>query len=175
MPILGIMASQISGKLWAPAGAYDALASVTVPSGGVASVTFAGIPSTYKHLQIRTLNGNPSTVSLTINSGSFARRHYLYGSGSGSGVAGSDTGNDILAGSDNALIRAANIIDILDYTNTNKTKTYRVLGGVDTNGGGTLIMFSALDLSTTAINTITLTSATGVFREYSSFALYGVK
>ena len=34
MPILGIWASQISGKLWAPAGAYDALATVTVPAGG---------------------------------------------------------------------------------------------------------------------------------------------
>ena len=50
---VGIYASQISGHLYGgPYGAYDSLATVTVPSGGVASVTFAGIPSGYQHLHI---------------------------------------------------------------------------------------------------------------------------
>ena len=52
MPILGIMASQISGHLWAPEGAYDALSTVTL-STTTASIEFAGIPTGYKHLQVR--------------------------------------------------------------------------------------------------------------------------
>ena len=38
---------------WEPQGAYDALSTVTVPAGGVATITFAGIPNTYKHRQLR--------------------------------------------------------------------------------------------------------------------------
>ena len=51
-PIPGIWASQISGHLWAPSGAYDAIASTTL-SASAASITFSGIPSTYTHLQVR--------------------------------------------------------------------------------------------------------------------------
>jgi hypothetical protein len=43
-PILGIMASQISGHLWEPQGAYDALSTVTL-SANASSVSFTGIPS----------------------------------------------------------------------------------------------------------------------------------
>jgi len=173
--LLNVLAAQLGEGTPVSTNSYESIASVLVGSGGQSTVTFSSIPSTYKHLQIRCLIGNPASVALTINSGSFARRHYMYGAGSGSPVAGSDTANDIFAGADNALIRAANIVDILDYANTNKTKTYRILGGADFNGSGTLIMFSALDLSTAAINTITLTSTSGNFREHSSFALYGIK
>ena len=45
MPILGIMASQISGHLWQPEGAYDSLATVTVGATSVATIEIAGIPS----------------------------------------------------------------------------------------------------------------------------------
>jgi hypothetical protein len=51
-PILtGVIASGISGHLtppWSPEGAHDALATVTL-SASAASITFAGIPSGYKH------------------------------------------------------------------------------------------------------------------------------
>ena len=33
--------------------AYDSLGSVLVPSGGLATITFASIPATYTHLQIK--------------------------------------------------------------------------------------------------------------------------
>ena len=55
-PNLGIIATSISGHLFtfSLVGNYDALATVTVPSGGLSSITFAGIPTTgYSHLQIR--------------------------------------------------------------------------------------------------------------------------
>jgi molecular chaperone HtpG len=57
-PILGIIASSFRSAA-GPDGAYDALATVTVPSGGLASITFAAIPNTYKI----TINANHPLIS----------------------------------------------------------------------------------------------------------------
>ena len=51
-PILGIYASQISGHLFAPSGAYDSIATVT-PYTTTTTVEFNSRPSTYTHLQVR--------------------------------------------------------------------------------------------------------------------------
>jgi hypothetical protein len=42
-PILGIMASQISGHL--ETGAYESISTVTVGGGGSATITFSHIPA----------------------------------------------------------------------------------------------------------------------------------
>jgi hypothetical protein len=118
-----------------------------------------------------------TATALTINSGSFARRHYMYGTGNGGAISASDTGNDLFVSTNtttNPNITAVNIYDILDYTNTNKTKTYRGLGGDDYNGSGVVIVWSALDLSTTAINTITLTTGSN-YSTTTKIALYGIR
>jgi hypothetical protein len=54
MPILGIIASAITGNLVTTS--YESIETVTVGSGGSATVlTFSSIPATYTHLQIRVL------------------------------------------------------------------------------------------------------------------------
>jgi hypothetical protein len=188
-PILGIWASQISGRLWEPAGAYDALATVTVPSGGAASVTFAGIPTGYKHLQIRgiarTATGNANNAYITLNGDTGANYswHQLFGSGSGNaGASGSAnqsaTGVSMFNFSDStfaANIFGIGIMDILDYANTNKFKTVRLLTGTDSNGGGFIIMRSAGWRNTAAITSISITPDSGTFAQHTQFALYGVK
>ena len=160
----------------APPNAFESIATVEVGSGGVSSVTFSSIPTDYAHLQLRLFLKADSTGrgSITINSGSYARLHQLYGDGS-SAASASTTNNWILDFSATANIFAPNIVDILDYQNTNKTKTYRNLYGIDYNGSGSVGMISALDLSTTAINSITLAPSTGNWSQYSHFALYGIK
>jgi hypothetical protein len=67
------------------------------------------------------------------------------------------------------------ITDILDYTNTNKYTTVRNIGGVDQNGNGQLGLTSGLWMNTNAVNEVTVTPGSGVFTQYSTFALYGVK
>ena len=52
MPILGLLASAISGNLFAPSGAYDSIATAS-GTGSSATISFTSIPSTYTHLQIR--------------------------------------------------------------------------------------------------------------------------
>jgi hypothetical protein len=183
MPILGIMASQISGKLWQPDGAYDSLATVTVGSGGAASVTFAGIPNTYKHLQIRALlktttaTGGSSSTGVTVNGNAMARYHYLYGDGStvlAGSVAGSGVNNT--ANANLTSIFSVMILDVLDYANTSKNKTFRALGGYDANGSGELALYSNLYLNNTdAITSLQFSLSAGSYAQYSQFTLYGVK
>ena len=189
-PILGIWASQMSGHLWAPAGAYDALATVTL-SATTSTITFAGIPSGYKHLQLRisardarALNGlNP--IDMYANSDTTYtnyRNHYIYGDGASTGAGtGQASGQYFSAGgsagnSTTANIFSAGIVDILDYANTTKNKVARTLTGVDLNGSGEIDFISSLWMSTSAITSLTLVprSSSG-FLQYSSFALYGVK
>ena len=68
-----------------------------------------------------------------------------------------------------------NVIDILDYANTNKYKTLRVLTGIDVNGsGGYVQLSSGLWQSSSAITSITLTNSTN-YTTATQFALYGIK
>ncbi len=71
-------------------------------------------------------------------------------------------------------IFSAGVLDLLDYTNTNKTKVIRLLNGTDLNGSGRIIFGSGLVNSTSAITSITFTNATN-WNQYTQFALYGIK
>jgi hypothetical protein len=182
-PILGIYASQISGHLFAPSGAYDSIATVTVGSGGSSSITFNSIPSTYQHLQIRVsaTNGTGADYVLRYNgdSGSNYRGHVLYGDGasafSSQTFGGVYTGNDIAFGDRGASYPVVAVTDILDYANSNKYTTLRSLYGTDANGSGQIALASGLWMNTAAVTSISVTAVTSTFNEYSSFALYGIK
>lgn len=186
-PILGIWASQISGRLWEPQGAYDALSTVTVPSGGVASVTFAGIPQGYKHLQVRAFVKNTLTNNYTANfymrfngdSGTNYANHAIYGTGT-SAIPNIPSGaNPVFAiwGLSGSSQFAGHIIDVLDYANTSKNTTTRILMGTDTNGGGYVGLESGLWMNTAAVNSISFSIGDGsqTIAQYSQFTLYGVR
>ncbi len=189
---VGIYASQISGHLYGgPYGAYDSLATVTL-SASASSITFAGIPSGYKHLQVRifgaTTRGTYGIDSLLItfngDSGSNYAWHSVYGDGSAASAQSSTSspaiGNPALFGTTTTSTFGVATLDILDYTSTNKTKVSRLLAGNDINGttagyGGRVGLASGLWNNTSAITSITFTPENGSLATYSSFALYGVK
>lgn len=186
---VGIYASQISGHLYdGPYGAYDSLATVTL-SATTASITFSGIPSGYKHLQIRWLTrstatggDSASTLRMKLNSSSGTyRSHGLVGTGTAAaaGEIGTSTGDWVYYAIPNDSVSASmfgvGVIDLLDYANTSKNKVSRMLAGFDKNGGGQVSLQSHLWVDTSAVTQIDFTLATGSFAQYSSFALYGVK
>ena len=190
-PILtGVIASGISGHLtppWEPQGAYDALSTVTVGATSVSSITFAGIPNNYKHLQIREITkdsqaSGPHSIRMQFNSdtGSNYTYHALTGDGS-SASAGAVTSQTNLfpgyvMGTTGTNVFAVSIHNILDYANVSKNKVIRTLSGVDNNGSGYIGLFSGLWINTNAINSITiLPAASSNFTQYSQFTLYGVK
>jgi hypothetical protein len=189
-PMLGIMASAISGNL-TPTTGYVSIATTTLNSNQT-TITFSSIPSTYKHLQLRILartnraSNTQANCLIEINSDS-GSNYYPYHSIDGDGAsatasANGSTGTNInvnrLSGSTaTANIYGAIIVDFLDYQNTNKYKTTRSIGGVDFNGSGAINFSSGLWMSTSAINRLDITTISGTadFIQYSSFALYGIQ
>jgi hypothetical protein len=173
------------------AGDYQSIATTTVGAGGVAEIDFTSIPSTFKHLQVRALvrtnrastrdnlyiylNNTRTTTSYTT--------HVLEGDGSAASSAGYGSGSGVGAQSVSVLGNSVAsqtfsvfIMDILDYADTNKNKTIRMLGGWDSNGSGYAVLTSNAFLSTAAIDRIGFDPVNGTtLMEYSSFALYGIK
>jgi hypothetical protein len=182
--LLGILASSRP----AAAGDYESIATVTVGSGGSSSITFSSIPSTYGHLQIRYLartNRADITDSVKMNfnsdTGNNYSWHYLRGNGSIATAGASTSSSYILSGTLVASTGGSNmfgggVIDILDYSNTNKNTTARILSGEDRNGAGFLYFLSGLWMNTNAITSIVLAPESGtLWTQYSHFALYGIK
>jgi hypothetical protein len=178
MPILGIMASSMQGAV----GDYESIATTTVGAGGQATVTFSSIPSTYKHLQLRIIARSAGTslagLYMSINSSvDPVIGHYIVGDGST--VTAAANGNKqygwAIGSSQLANTFTAEVIDILDYANTNKNKTVRSLAGYELNGSGGIALFSGLFNTTAAINALNIYLPTGNIGQYSSFALYGIK
>jgi hypothetical protein len=172
-----------------PFGAYDSLASVTLATA-TSTVTFSGLPSGYKHLQLRVLartDRGSSLDNLWINfngdSGSNYYSRRMEGDGSsayndGFGLSGQPTGFLVPTATNLANVFCGGVMDILDYSSTTKNKTLRTLRGFDMNGTGYITMGSILWMPTNieAINSITLASGNSAnIAAYSSFALYGVK
>jgi len=183
MPILGIIASAISGNLFAPSGAYDSIATA---SGASATFDFTSIPATYTHLELRCIlkdsrtgfNDSEQYMRFNNDSGSNYAIHRLLGNGS-SAVSEAGTSASSIAIHDASSVQtsvfAATVIQILDYASTSKYKTVRILNGYDFNGSGNIEFQSGLWMSTSAINRITFTPLTANYNANAQIALYGIK
>jgi hypothetical protein len=181
--------SLLAGNAAFNPSSYESIASTIVGAGGASSVDFTSIPSTYTHLQLRIIgrcnvgvSGNDNYwITFNNDSGSNYTNHYLFGTGSTTGVGSISPNTQILVArtpgtSATTSIFGAAIIDILDYKNTNKNKTVRSLTGADINGSGDLFMFSGAWLNTNTITSIKVEGMASTSNaQYSSIALYGIK
>jgi len=157
---------------------FESIATYTIGAGGQTNITFSSIPSTYKHLQIRWItrsSGGAYNPLIRFNSdtGTNYSWHYLDGNGSSATAgAASTTDSVLIAGvSNTANIFSTAIMDILDYQDTNKYKTIKILQGADYNGSGSADLWSGNWRSNSAISSITFVTYN---TEYSQFALYGI-
>ena len=165
----------------APTPAFESIATVTVGSTSQSAISFTSIPSTYTHLQIRGILRTSAgevqpALNMQINSSYLDRNHAVYGSGSSIGVYQGSGGNISHAVGANAAasIFYNLVIDILDYANTNKHKTIRVLGGSEYGDNGFIELTSGLEQTTSAVTSIQFGSSAN-FVQYSQLALYGIK
>lgn len=176
-----------------PFGAYDSLATVTL-SAATATVTFAGIPAGYKHLQVRYLVKSARTnvpldeLNLSFNgdSSSIYAQHALFGDGASATSNYLTSQNNIELGSGfigdaySGSQFGVGVVDILDYSSSSKTKVVRMIGGVDMNGtlggfAGRVGLGSGLWNNTSSVTSLTFYAEIGNIIEHSQFALYGVK
>jgi hypothetical protein len=173
---------------------YESIATQSVTTSGVTSVSFTSIPQTYTHLQIRASIRSNSVAAYDAfyiynlnNAGGSSQmaNHYIYGTGSAVGVGAYTNQSNAQMG----FIPAANtlasnfgagIVDILDYTSTNKAKTLRSFTGYDDNGNTTGSAFVTISsaysaqLGTSAVTNLTFL-INNSFAIGSKFALYGVR
>lgn len=153
--------------------AITALATTTLASPS-ATVTFSGIPGTYRDLRLIT------TVTSTTAAGGFLRLNgdtvgnyssvWAYGSGGATGSStflGSYFNIQNMYSGNTGLDRW----DFLDYSATDKHKI--ALNRNDSQGTGAY-MQSGRWASTAAITSITLLAGSGNFSAGDTFCLYGV-
>jgi hypothetical protein len=164
---------------------FDSIA--TVVGTGTNTVTISGIPSSYKMLQLRMLlhtdsggdsgawinfNGTANTTmsNQVIDSRNATTSTFSQTQASGNGVYIRTAGWGSYAG--------AAIIDIFDYTNTSKFKSFDLINGfyngVNVNDANVNIRTGTW-ADTSTITSITLTLQSGNFRSTNSIALYGMK
>jgi hypothetical protein len=169
--------------------AFEQIAT-TVLTSTANTITFSSIPSNYKHLQLRMVSKTTDASSsgyliMRFNSDSAANYSYHYLAGNGSSAVSAAAQNSTFAGlifmngndiGSNAF--SPNILEILDYADTNKFKTTRLLGGRANAGSGAnqVHLESANWRSTSAITSINLLFGDGTNLSIGSrFTLYGMR
>lgn len=169
-------------------GAGFELISTTLVGTATSSVTLSGIPSTYKHLQIRFTARSAGTGSDNIrvringDTGNNYANHSLLAEGSGSPYSQANTSwNNVLfmqcaTASSTSNAFTAGVTDFLDYASTSKYKTQRVLGGQHAGTNYNYIYLgSGFRMNTEAITSLTFYMGTGSNIDAGSrFSLYGV-
>jgi len=182
----GVGASSAASNSVTPYDGYESIA--TAYGSGGSTITFSSIPSTYTHLQLRVIGKLSGSVGygqayVQFNGDTAANysAHQLYGTGSSaaSGATVSATKADVTTwfpDSTTANMFGASVTDILDYANTNKYKTIRVLGGFDTNNtnSGLVGLFSSSWRSTAAVSSMSITAASN-FLSGTVFELFGIR
>jgi hypothetical protein len=191
MPIVGSFAGASARAYGAGAGTLEVgefapLSTITVGAAGQATIEFTGIPSSYTHLQFRGLLKRTSgsfdvdVINFNGDTGNNYSYKNLYADGTSVGNSGSGNipfcyGLVTPGSTQGANNFGAFVLDILDYTDTNKFKTVRSVSGTDSNGSG-YAWFSASNWrNTNAITSVKFTPASGSYIQYTSIALYGVK
>lgn len=165
---------------------YEPIATVTVGSGGAASIDFTSIPGTYTDLQIllssRGTNSSATEwVSLKFNASSTGYSSRWL-EGNGSGAPGSFTGptNRGYAGVHSAATATASTfgnfsIYIPNYASSNN-KSYSSDTVSENNAtAATAELGAGLWSNSAAITSITLTPDSANFAQYSTATLYGIK
>ena len=189
MPILGIVASSISGNL-GPEGSlgYYALNYSSVGSP-VGSVVFSSIPQNYKHLEIRaylrnTSSGNGGTGASVLFNGDTTTSNYTYhrfiGNANTASSYGQNSGDfpmSLVAGGSQANSYSVSITSIFDYSSATQYKTTKLLNTQDFNSASPaayIAMTTQLWKNQNAITQIAFTPAADNFAAGSFIALYGI-
>jgi hypothetical protein len=165
------------------ANTFRKIQTVTVGSGGAASIDFTSIPQTYTDLKIvmslRSTGTGVSTryaaVSFNSNTSNYTYRR-LYGNGSSTG---SDNGSLRIIGTIPGSTVTASVFGSIElyvpnYTSANN-KSYSCDSVEENNAtGAEQDLIAGLWSNTAAITSVTLTSDVGNFAEYSTATLYGI-
>lgn len=167
---------------------FTKIASVTVGSGGAASIDFTSIPSTYTDLcvkySIRSAysGGTISGVKLTFNNSATGYSYkQLYGFAGAAGSFGTGSATELVFNQDSASNTASTFasaeIYIPNYASSNN-KSVSIDSVVEQNAtsGYELDLFAGLWSNSAAITSIKVVDYNATnFVQYSTATLYGIK
>jgi hypothetical protein len=153
-----------------PTPTYTPLATVTLGSSA-SSVTFSSIPATYRDL-ILVFDGtisNAVDIYLRFNSDSGSNYSFVQMSGNGSTTASSSGTITYGQISNSASGRVTAIAQLMDYSATDKHKTF-----LSRQTNDPVRAWAVRWANTSAINTMLLAVASGTISSGSVISLYGV-
>jgi len=159
------------------------ISSVTVGSGGAASIDFSSIPSTYTDLVIkmslrdnRAATGNATKITFNTSGGTYSGK-YIEGTGS-SVTSATDTNGvaDEVAASSTANTFANAEIYIPNYAGSNQKSLSADSVNENNASNANSALYATLWNQTAAITSIKLEPVISAsFVQYSTAYLYGVK
>ena len=165
------------------ANTFIAIQTVTVGSGGSASMAFTSIPQTYTDLKVvmsargtRSEIQSNSRISFNGNTSNFTAK---YLEGQGTGVASGSSARflgAVPAANATASTFGNSEFTVPNYTSANH-KSYSAYTTTENNGADAYIYFVAgLWSDTSAITSITIDSSSADnFAQHSTATLYGIK
>jgi hypothetical protein len=157
-----------------PTATYTPLANVTLGTAA-ASVTFSSIPATYRDL-ILVMNGTPSTGSyafLRFNGDTGSNYNYLFMYGDGSSAVSQSFTSQTQGyiGNIDATVRTTFIAQVMDFSATDKHKTFLSRNG---QAAGLVIATAGRWANTSAVTSMSVNINSGTFSTGHTFNLYGV-
>lgn len=176
-----------SGDAYTIAGGFTSLATVTL-STSTSEITFSGIPSNYRHLQLRCLlrfdraaANDDLKIYFNGDTASNYSNQILFGDGSVGTYGQASMGliynyNGLPGATATTNLFGVAVYDLFDYSSVLKYKTLRGFTGSDANGSGAVSLTSGCWQNTTPVNSITVAPRYGSnIVANSQIALYGVK
>jgi hypothetical protein len=160
-----------------PTSTYVPLATITLSSTD-SEIIFSSIPATYRDLilvaAIRNTGGSYDNVRIQFNSDTGSNYSYVqvFFNGS-SAVSNSGTTNIFEGLTSSNTHNAAGIVQIMDYSATDKHKSVLTRGNTASSDNGNRMSASRWT-NTAAINYIRLFGQTNSFASGSTFSLYGI-
>lgn len=157
---------------------YEPITSTTVGGSGTSTITFNSIPATYTDLRLVAtgyLATGADGLIVTINGDTNSNYSWTYLFGDGSS-ASSSRGSNLNAtarigyfGTSQGTLKT----DLMNYSNTTTYKTWLNRSSIANWGDITIV---GLWRSTSAINSLSITSATSyTIQAGATFTLYGIK
>ena len=167
-------------------GAFE-LISTAYGTGSSGTITFSSIPATYTHLQLRATMRDDYTLGwnqpyFKFNSDATSSNyswHQLLANGSSvtsSGAANTLIYDEQIAATYGGVSNsyATIIFDVLDYANTNKYKTARLMHGVLDGSLKKVSLLSGSWRNTAAVTSLAIINGNN-FTTASRFSLYGIR
>jgi hypothetical protein len=162
-----------------PTPTYTPLATVTLGSSA-SSVTFSSIPATYRDLVLvyNFLGSTSAFTNFIVNSDSTANKsrvRMIGGPGTSPFTDSSSTDGDFYTGVLNTTQRTSGIVELMDYSATDKHKTFLLRWGEFQSGNQVVNAYAYRWPSTSAITSINCRTSSGNFAIGATFNLYGIE